>query len=62
MMNPNETPAFADGTAVARITQSGRVVALAGVIAPLLLIGCLKFTTVEIEALKPLIGGTPWLV
>jgi len=28
---------------------------------PLLLIGILKFTQIEIEALKPLIGGTPWL-
>ena len=30
-------------------------------IAPLLLIGGMKFTQVEIEGLKPLIGGTPWL-
>lgn len=39
----------------------GRVVALAGVILPLILIGGLKFTSVEAEALKPLISGTPWL-
>ena len=45
----------------ARIRKAGRIVALAGVILPLLLIGGMKFTTVEIEALKPLIGGTPWL-
>jgi uncharacterized membrane protein YkgB len=32
-----------------------------GVVLPLLLIGAAKFTTVEIEALKPLIGGTPWI-
>ena len=36
-------------------------VALAGVILPLLMIGGMKFTAVEIAALKPLIGGTPWL-
>src|SRR5581483_3574769 len=30
-------------------------------VVPLLLIGGLKFTSVEVEALKPLIGGTPWL-
>ena len=41
--------------------KAGRIIALAGVILPLLLIGGLKFTQVEIEALKPLIGGTPWL-
>jgi len=43
------------------IRKSGRFVALAGVILPLLMIGGMKFTEVEIEALKPLIGGTPWL-
>jgi uncharacterized membrane protein YkgB len=41
--------------------KAGRIIALAGVILPLLLIGGMKFTQVEIEALKPLIGGTPWL-
>ena len=50
------------GTDVARtIERSGRVVALIGVVLPLLLIGGLKFTQLEVEALKPLIGGTPWL-
>jgi uncharacterized membrane protein YkgB len=48
------------GTAAA-IARAGRMVALAGVVLPLLLIGGMKFTQVEIEALKPLIGGTPWL-
>jgi reactive chlorine resistance protein C len=43
------------------IERSGRVVALAGVVLPLLLIGGLKFTQIEVAALKPLIGGTPWL-
>src|ERR687895_764431 len=50
------------GTNVARSVQRvGRVVALVGVVLPLLLIGGLKFTQLEVEALKPLIGGTPWL-
>ena len=39
----------------------GRVVALAGAVAPLLLIGALKFTEHEIDALNPLIEGAPWL-
>lgn len=43
------------------IRRAGRAVALAGVVLPLLLIGGLKFTQFEVEALKPLIGGTPWL-
>jgi len=38
-----------------------RGVSLAGVVLPLLLIGILKFTQYEIDALKPLIAGTPWL-
>jgi reactive chlorine resistance protein C len=44
-----------------RIRRAGRALALTGVVLPLLLIGGLKFTSFEIEALKPLIGGTPWL-
>lgn len=43
------------------LQRLGRGIALAGVVLPLLLIGGLKFTAVEIEGLKPLIGGTPWL-
>ena len=43
------------------IQRAGRIVALAGVVIPLLLIGGLKFTQFEVEALKPLIGGTPYL-
>jgi uncharacterized membrane protein YkgB len=43
------------------IGKFGRIVALLGVILPLLLIGGMKFTQVEIDGLKPLIGGTPWL-
>jgi reactive chlorine resistance protein C len=44
-----------------RLVSFGRAVALAGVVLPLLLIGILKFTQMEIDALKPLINGTPWL-
>ena len=43
------------------IKRTGRIVALIGVVLPLVMIGILKFTQIEIEALKPLIGGTPWL-
>lgn len=42
------------------IIMAGRILALVGIILPLLLIGGLKFTAVEIAALKPVIGGTPW--
>lgn len=47
--------------AAGTLQRLGRGIALAGVVLPLLLIGGLKFTAVEIEGLKPLIGGTPWL-
>ncbi|MGA0598681.1 DUF417 family protein [Enterovirga sp. CN4-39] len=40
---------------------AGRVLAVAGVVLPLLMIGALKFTQIEIDALKPIINGTPWL-
>ncbi|MBQ4809838.1 hypothetical protein A7985_04890 [Pseudoalteromonas luteoviolacea] len=39
----------------------GQGTALLGVVLPLLLIGVLKFTPTEVEALKPIINGTPWL-
>jgi uncharacterized membrane protein YkgB len=44
-----------------RVLRIGRIIALAGVILPLLLIGILKFTSIEIDGLRPLVGGTPWL-
>jgi uncharacterized membrane protein YkgB len=47
--------------ASALLQRSGRLLALVGVVLPLLLIGAMKFTRVEIEALNPLISGTPWL-
>ena len=63
----------ADGRSAAYlIRRTGRGLALAGVVLPLLLIGGLKFTQVEAEGLKPLIGvieiatavlliASPWL-
>ena len=45
----------------ARIRRAGRAVAFAGVLLPLVMIGALKFTQIEAEALKPLISNTPWL-
>jgi reactive chlorine resistance protein C len=51
----------ASGSVASIIWRVGRVLALAGVVLPLLLIGGLKFTQFEIEALKPLVGGAPWL-
>jgi uncharacterized membrane protein YkgB len=44
-----------------KVVRAGRIIAFAGVMLPLLLIGGMKFTAVEIEALKPLISLTPWL-
>ena len=44
-----------------KLTRAGRMIAFAGVVLPLLMIGGMKFTAVEIEALKPLISLTPWL-
>ena len=48
-------------TVAIKIQRAGRLVALAGIVLPLLLIGALKFTQFEIEALQPLIGSAPWL-
>lgn len=44
-----------------RVVAGGRGIALAGVVIPLVMIGILKFTQYEIDALKPLISATPWL-
>jgi reactive chlorine resistance protein C len=43
------------------LRRLGRAIALIGVVLPLLLIGGMKFTAYEINALKPLIEDTPWL-
>jgi uncharacterized membrane protein YkgB len=56
-----ETTASTPAGSKNRFERVGDGLALAGVVAPLLMIGGLKFTPVEIEALKPLISGTPWL-
>lgn len=47
--------------ASARTMEIGRLIGLLGVVLVLVLIGALKFTQVEIEGLRPFIGGTPWL-
>lgn len=44
-----------------RLVSAGRWIALLGVVLVLLLIGILKFTQIEIDGLKPIIGGTLWL-
>lgn len=46
------------GTPLERL---GSRIAFIGVLAPLLLIGLAKFSPPEVEALRPVIGGTPWL-
>jgi uncharacterized membrane protein YkgB len=67
MLSENKTAMIYGGdgaigrTVACSIQRVGRGVALVGVVLPLLLIGGLKFTQVEVEALKPLIGGTAWL-
>lgn len=43
------------------MARAGRGTALIGVALPLLLIGHSKFAAFEVDALKPLIGATPWL-
>lgn len=44
-----------------KIEKLGELIALAGVVLPLALIGLFKFTQYEIDALIPAISGTPWL-
>lgn len=59
---PTAAAVYMDARPVDRLTLTvARGISLAGVVLPLLLIGVLKFTQVEIDALKPLINGTPWL-
>jgi uncharacterized membrane protein YkgB len=61
MSAPPTSPSQPVPRTAGAIGKSGRTLALVGVILPLLLIGGMKFTQVEIDALGPLIGGTPWL-
>lgn len=44
-----------------RILAIGEIISLVGVVLPLVMIGILKFTQYEVDALKPLISATPWL-
>ena len=63
-MSPTDNPNH-PGTCSASIPHKllgiGRQIAVLGVVMPLLMIGLLKFTSIEVEALKPLISQTPWL-
>lgn len=69
MSNPADTtaaissapPASATSGLAGKVRTVGRLVALLGVVLPLLLIGLNKFMPFEVELLKPLIAGTPWL-
>jgi reactive chlorine resistance protein C len=61
MTSGNNVAAGAASAFQARLITTGRVIALLGVILVLLMIGGLKFTQIEIDGLKPLISGTPWL-
>uniref|UniRef100_UPI000F058213 DUF417 family protein n=1 Tax=Pseudomonas viridiflava TaxID=33069 RepID=UPI000F058213 len=48
-------------SSISKLAKVSRGIALAGVVLPLLMIGLLKFTQIEVQALVPLISGTPWL-
>jgi len=43
------------------LKAAGGLIALLGVALPMLMIGLLKFTSIEVRALIPLISNTPWL-
>jgi len=43
------------------LKAAGGLIALLGVALPMLMIGLLKFTSIEVRALMPLISNTPWL-
>lgn len=44
-----------------RLVQVARALMLIGVVLPLLLIGILKFSAVEVQNLQAVLDGTPWL-
>lgn len=44
-----------------QLQAAGSLIAMLGVALPMLMIGLLKFTSIEVEALIPLISNTPWL-
>lgn len=60
-MSVSPSPLPAPSSISSRVRRAGRVIALLGIILPLLLIGLNKFQPFEVALLKPLIGGTPWL-
>jgi uncharacterized membrane protein YkgB len=61
MPDPRSEATTSPASVAEMIRRGVAIVALTGVVLPLLLIGGLKFTQFEIDALKPMIGGTPWL-
>ena len=44
-----------------QLQAAGYFIAMLGVALPMLMIGLLKFTTIEVQALVPIISNTPWL-
>lgn len=44
-----------------QLQAAGSLIAMLGVALPMLMIGLLKFTAIEVQALIPLISNTPWL-
>lgn len=48
-------------SSISKLDKVSRTITLSGVVLPLLMIGLLKFTQIEVQALVPLISGTPWL-
>ncbi|WP_434624381.1 DUF417 family protein [Pseudomonas sp. Z1-29] len=48
-------------SSISRVENVNRAIVLSGVVLPLLMIGLLKFTQIEVQVLIPLISGTPWL-
>jgi uncharacterized membrane protein YkgB len=60
-MSVSQPAAPVASSLASRVRNTGRGIALVGVILPLLMIGLNKFQPFEVELLKPLIGGTPWL-
>ena len=55
--NLSDTPSSAQQ----KLLTIGKHIAVLGVVVPMLMIGLLKFTAIEVEELKPLINQTPWL-
>lgn len=60
-MSVSQSVPPASNSISSHVRRLGRVIALIGIILPLLLIGLNKFQPFEVELLKPVIGGTPWL-